>query len=112
MGGQHGRRGTRGRQFQPRLLEDAASNVGLEPRRLSAVFNQGNSRTLLSANCLGPSLGLLCLQVPVRLSLPKRLTTRRSTTTERWAPCSPAMTRVADRASARPVFFTSANTSS
>ncbi|MGY4337052.1 hypothetical protein ACVWW3_001958 [Bradyrhizobium sp. LM2.9] len=27
--------------------------------------------------------------MPVRLSLPKRRTTRRSTTTERWAPCSP-----------------------
>jgi hypothetical protein len=49
-------------------------------------------------------------QVPVRLSLPKRLMTRRSTTTARWAPCSPAMMRVADRATARPVLFTSANT--
>ena len=54
----------------------------------------------------------LIIQVPVRLSLPNRLTTRRSTTTARWAPCSPAMMRVADRATARPVFFTSASTSS
>src|SRR6478735_6286110 len=54
----------------------------------------------------------LSAQVPVRLSLPKRRTTRRSTTTERCAPCSPAITRVADRAELRATFFTSASTGS
>ena len=43
----------------------------------------------------------------MRLSLPNRLTTRRSTTTERCAPCSPAITRVAERADEHPKVFTS-----
>jgi hypothetical protein len=51
-------------------------------------------------------------QVPVRLSLPNFLTTRRSTTTERCAPCSPAITRVEERADVRATFFTSAWTDS
>jgi len=50
-------------------------------------------------------------QVPVRLSLPNRRAARRSTTTARCAPCSPAMTRVVEtRALARLCFFTSART--
>ena len=48
----------------------------------------------------------------MRLSLPNFLMTRRSTTTERCAPCSPAITRVEERAERRPAFFTSAFTDS
>ena len=84
-------------------------DVWLGPRRPDrSDCANGNSRILIREL----PLRLEGSQVPVRLSLPKRRTTRRSTTTERCAPCSPAITRVADRAAARPVFFTSARTSS
>src|ERR1700733_280477 len=70
------------------------------------MLASGNSPIFDRAN--GPGAA----QVPVRLSLPNRLTTRRSTTTERCAPCSPVITRVAERAWTRLVFFTSAVTAS
>src|ERR1700759_957176 len=50
------------------------------------------------------------VQVPVRLSLPNLRTTRRSTTIERCAPCSPAITRVVERAELRAIFLTSTST--
>ena len=88
-------------------IPDRANGPKLLSPKLSS---QDFERQDFQPQILGPKLWTS--QVPVRLSLPNRLTTRRSTTTERCAPCSPAITRVADRAAARPVFFTSARTSS
>ena len=51
LGRQHVQCGTHGCQSQPCLLADVASDVGLEPRRLSGVFNQGNSPVPDPANC-------------------------------------------------------------
>ena len=97
----------RDRELQPRLLADGDPDVWLGPRGLKRALTHSAIRIARIAGTLK-----LALQVPVRLSLPNRLTTRRSTTTERCAPCSPAITRVAERATARPVFFTSVSTSS
>ena len=103
-----GRCRARDGQRQPRLLEDAAANVWLGPDRLTGNRQQKNPSPIGDLRRVYMVFGRKG-QVPVRLSLPNFRTTRRSTTIERCAPCSPAMTRVTERPkTGRAAFFTSA----
>ncbi len=105
--GDAGRRRARDGQRQPRLLEDADADVWLGP---DGLIDHRTQKTLRrSVICEGLMMSGGECQVPVRLSLPNFRTTRRSTTIERCAPCSPAMTRVIERPNTgRAAFFTSA----